>query len=48
MYILIIHEILHITLFKNGSQAEELKSCTIKKIGKVMLNNVRVCAFETL
>ncbi|KAL5239287.1 hypothetical protein ACI65C_006697 [Semiaphis heraclei] len=31
-------------LLKNGSRAQELKSCTIKNIGKVILSNI--CAFE--
>jgi len=33
-------------LLKNGSRAQELKSCTIKNIGKVILSNT--CAFDTI
>ncbi|KAF0707720.1 Uncharacterized protein FWK35_00038333 [Aphis craccivora] len=33
-------------ILKNGSRAEELKSCTIAELGKVILNNT--CAFDTL
>jgi len=31
---------------KNGSQAEELKSCNIKDIGKIIFSNT--CAFDSL
>ncbi|KAL5239605.1 hypothetical protein ACI65C_007015 [Semiaphis heraclei] len=33
-------------LLKNGSRAQELKSCTITNIGKVILSNT--CAFDTI
>lgn len=33
-------------ILKNGSRAEELKSCTIAELGKVILSNT--CAFDTL
>lgn len=33
-------------LLKKGSRAQELKSCTIKNIGKVILSNT--CAFDTI
>lgn len=33
-------------LLKNGSRAQELKNCTIKNIGKVILSNT--CAFDTI
>lgn len=33
-------------ILKNGSRAEELKSCSISEVGKVILSNT--CAFDTL
>lgn len=33
-------------LLKNGSRAEELKSCVVKNIGEVIMSNT--CAFDTV
>jgi len=33
-------------ILKNGSRAQELKSCTIKNLGKVIISNT--CAFDTV
>jgi len=33
-------------ILKNGSRAQELKSCTIKNVGKVIISNT--CAFDTV
>ncbi|KAF0701751.1 DUF4806 domain-containing protein, partial [Aphis craccivora] len=33
-------------ILKNGSRAQELKSCTIKNLGKVIMSNT--CAFDTV